>query len=307
MESKRVCYVILTCDKNKDRREAIENTWGKNSKNNTIWLTEELTAIKGYESCPYKYIEFFKSALILDYDWFVFVDDDTYVHVTKLESTLQSTSNNPVVKGLMIGEGYTGDRNNALYAEPTYSALEQGKQLTNPCKLVYVTGPKAPPGGYFLDCYGIYGYSYPQQFSFPHGGAGIVMNKAAVKTVSSYLRSLPTEDIPMAFHSDVTLAVWLNKTHITNIIDDESFNNGFRGVDVEVESLKAGKTFTCHYVLPTDMYKLHSALEKTDSKVDVEVSEVDLPLNTIGKIVWLITTTLSGVKNFFKNLFLDHV
>lgn len=261
----KICYVILTCDENQHRRRAIEQTWGKDVRHDIVWLTDDMSPkVKGYESCPHKYVTFFKNlSRKPKYDWYVFVDDDTYVHVSGINNIVSEQENDcSQVVGLMIGSGYEDSRNDHLYKQPTSDALAEGAKLTAyPCKWVYITGPKAPPGGWFLDCYGMYSTStasYSADFVFPHGGAGIIMNKNSVDDVSRYVST--TAEVPLSLHSDVSLAVWLAKSSDAKLRDDVRLFNGFRSLNDEINSIKRGNTVTCHYVTAPDMMSLYNAL-----------------------------------------------
>jgi len=59
-------------------------------------LEDSLTDVAGYESCPYKYLEFFLK-FEFSSDWYVFVDDDTYIHTNRLEEYLNNIPNSGCV------------------------------------------------------------------------------------------------------------------------------------------------------------------------------------------------------------------
>jgi hypothetical protein len=92
-----ICYIILTCEKYLPTRAAWqrENCFKHvNSKNlyyisckpgpNSVygWNTTD-----DYISCPLKYIEFFRN-MDLDYDWYVFIDDDTFIFPDRFSKML---------------------------------------------------------------------------------------------------------------------------------------------------------------------------------------------------------------------------
>jgi hypothetical protein len=105
----KLCYVILTCGKyiqtrcewqkntwlkNVDKDEnstyyylcSKENTNKENTNNNHHYL--HLDTFDTYESCPYKYIEFFKTMDVSSYDWIVFCDDDSYMFHNRVKNEL---------------------------------------------------------------------------------------------------------------------------------------------------------------------------------------------------------------------------
>ena len=95
----KICYIILTCEKYIDTRVNWQSaTCFKyinnkdcyylsckpvNCKKNIYgWYTKD-----DYTSCPDKYIAFFKN-LDLVYDWYVFIDDDTFIFPDRLQKFL---------------------------------------------------------------------------------------------------------------------------------------------------------------------------------------------------------------------------
>ena len=95
----KVCYIILTCEKyletrSRWQREYCFSTISPNdyyflsckpSKNSVYgWNT-----IDTYESCPLKYIAFFKN-MNLEYDWYVFIDDDGFVFPDRMYKALEN-------------------------------------------------------------------------------------------------------------------------------------------------------------------------------------------------------------------------
>lgn len=98
----RICYIILTCEKYiHTRREWQLQTMFKNfPKEDIYYLGHTMDpnnrifswgAYDTYDHLPYKFLLFF-THIKLDYDWYVFIDDDTYVFHDRLESMLQHKS-----------------------------------------------------------------------------------------------------------------------------------------------------------------------------------------------------------------------
>jgi len=97
-----VCYIILTCEKYLQTRakwqketcfkDVSENDCYflscKPSPPNTYgWNTED-----DYKSCIIKYVKFFQN-LTIKYDWYMFIDDDTYVFPNRVEQYLANYDN----------------------------------------------------------------------------------------------------------------------------------------------------------------------------------------------------------------------
>ena len=116
----RVCYIILTCQmflytrtkwqketflKDVDEKDVyfIANKdysfLGDYGSNIYGWNT-----LDRYEGCPLKYIRFFQN-MDLDYDWYVFIDDDSFIHTKHLNLFL--SKHNPEEK-LCMGKRING-------------------------------------------------------------------------------------------------------------------------------------------------------------------------------------------------------
>jgi hypothetical protein len=95
----RVAYIILTCKAYWETRAV----WQKNTVFSSVPLEDvyylghamkpderlfSWGAGDDYLSLPYKFADFFKYSQ-LDYDWFVLIDDDTYLYVDRLLSRLK--------------------------------------------------------------------------------------------------------------------------------------------------------------------------------------------------------------------------
>ena len=93
----RVCYIILTCEKyiptrvrwqketcfrNSDLKDCYFLSCKNGEKSVYGWNTAD-----DYPSCITKYIKFFQN-MDLDYDWYMFIDDDTFVFPNRVEQFL---------------------------------------------------------------------------------------------------------------------------------------------------------------------------------------------------------------------------
>jgi hypothetical protein len=82
-----VCYIVLTCEAYLHTRAAwqkkycqLPNAWylsGKSGPGNVHGWGQETG--DDYNSCPLKYIAMFRKLELPVFDWYVFVDDDTFV------------------------------------------------------------------------------------------------------------------------------------------------------------------------------------------------------------------------------------
>lgn len=94
----RVCYIVLTCEKYvTTRREWQLATMFKHFPKEDIYYLGHMMDVDRrifswgagdeYDKLPYKFLYFFKN-MLLDYDWYVFIDDDTFVFHDRLVSFL---------------------------------------------------------------------------------------------------------------------------------------------------------------------------------------------------------------------------
>lgn len=94
----KICYIILTCENYlSSRAKFLLETSLKNVNSTDIyflscksikpniygWNTDD-----NYESCPLKYVRFFQN-MTIDYDWYFFMDDDTFVFPDRLNSFVE--------------------------------------------------------------------------------------------------------------------------------------------------------------------------------------------------------------------------
>ena len=96
----KICYIISTCDKYLDNRVKYQmDTFLSNiDKNDIYYLTSKANIEKrqfGWNcmddptNITWKYIHFIKNMKdILQYDWYIFIDDDTFVFIDRLENLL---------------------------------------------------------------------------------------------------------------------------------------------------------------------------------------------------------------------------
>ncbi len=105
-----ICYIILTCEKFLPTRAKWqrENCFKKFNPKNLYYISCKPgpNSVYGwntpddYISCPLKYIEFFIN-MDLDYDWYVFIDDDTFVFPHRFSKMLSKFDH---TKNLYLGQ-----------------------------------------------------------------------------------------------------------------------------------------------------------------------------------------------------------
>jgi Fringe-like len=98
-----ICYIILTCELYiPTRAKYLLETSLKNVNPNDIYFLSCKSSqpnvygwntADNYESCPLKYVRFFQN-MKLDYDWYYFMDDDTFVFPNRLSTFLQQYNKN---------------------------------------------------------------------------------------------------------------------------------------------------------------------------------------------------------------------
>ena len=102
----KVCYIISTCNKYLDNRVIYQmNSFLKHvNRNDIYYLTQNMNiearqfgwgASDTFEDLTYKYIDFFKNMKIENlYDWYIFIDDDTFVFHNRLIKLLENYNYN---------------------------------------------------------------------------------------------------------------------------------------------------------------------------------------------------------------------
>ena len=129
------CYIILTCEKylNTRAKWVLENSLHKVDKKDIYFLSCEpkepniygWNTPDNYEGCPMKYIKFFQN-MTLDYDWYFFMDDDTFIFTDRLNEFISKYDKNEPL--------YIGNRCEN-YSFPIYMSGGSGFLLTKPLYL----------------------------------------------------------------------------------------------------------------------------------------------------------------------------
>ncbi len=109
----RLCYIVLTCQKYLDTRvEWQKKTVFQNvDPRDIFYLGPYMDIMKqmyswgagdDYQSLPYKFYDFFRK-IQLDYDWFMLIDDDTFVYHDRLmKYLLKYNSNDFIAEGRLL-------------------------------------------------------------------------------------------------------------------------------------------------------------------------------------------------------------
>ena len=98
----KLCYIISTCDKYLETRVKyqMETFLSNANKNDIFYLTSKSNinkrqfgwnCVDDEKNITWKYIHFiYNMQTILDYDWYIFIDDDTFVFIDRLKQLLNS-------------------------------------------------------------------------------------------------------------------------------------------------------------------------------------------------------------------------
>jgi hypothetical protein len=105
----KICYIILTCENYLPTRATWlrENSLKYTNPSDYYFLSCKpgpnsvygWNTADDYNSCPWKYIEFFRN-MDLDYDWYVFLDDDAFVLTNRYRENLYKLDH---TKSLYLG------------------------------------------------------------------------------------------------------------------------------------------------------------------------------------------------------------
>lgn len=95
----RIAYIVLTCEKYVNTRVPwqLRTVFRDVPREDIYYLAHTMDpenrlfswgADDSYNGLPYKYTDFFRYANLTGYDWFVLMDDDTYVFCDRLEKAV---------------------------------------------------------------------------------------------------------------------------------------------------------------------------------------------------------------------------
>jgi hypothetical protein len=221
--------IVLTCDKYIDTRvKSIQNSYGiginikfltdsSNYKDNSIIGYD---TPKTYDGIQDKYYNFFKNYDFSNYDYYFFVDDDTFVNKKNLQS---------------------------LNLPPS----EEKFCICRICKLNEdATDYHGNYTGYPL--YKISGKNSYLPLDYPSGGSGFIISKTVCIEIQNYLKNNDYNLIEKSGHSDVTIGFWMRSVGVKIIPSDEFWwekpenlvNQKYHIFDSNTEK----KAITFHYV-----------------------------------------------------------
>lgn len=227
----KTLFIVLTCDMYLDSRvHAIQNTWGKIA--NVIFLTDTestdkeilgYNTTKNYDGIQEKYLNLFTKYNFDNYDYYFFVDDDTFVNLTNF-SKLELPSPN---------DNFSFMRKLVLNPDGTD---KDGNQT-----------------GYPL--FKIKGHNSNLPLIHPSGGAGYIVSQKTCKLIQNYLKEIGSL-APSSGHGDVTLGFWIRNVNSHIIFSDILW---WEKPEVCIEYGFDYKTFlTIHYITPKLMYDFNS-------------------------------------------------
>lgn len=225
----RTLFVVLTCDKYVETRvKNIKETWGSNS--NVVYLSDNthMGGVVGY-STPQtyagiqdKYRCFFRNYSFDEYDYYFFVDDDTFVNLDFYDSYLLPQMEN----FCFCRYGYLGVHGEDLSGKWT---------------------------GYNFNT--ISGIDTHMPLYYPGGGAGFILDKSGINKIKDRLNALYESDIPRSGHSDVTVGFWIRMCGL-ELINSELLNYT-NPEDFSHNEDKIKSNITYHYVTMDRMIELN--------------------------------------------------
>ncbi len=183
MSYKNTLFVVLSCDKYINTRvEGIKNSWGKNL--NKLFLVDTSTNIneligydtpQTYDGIQDKYYNFFLNYDFTKYDYYFFVDDDTFVNLTEFNNLKLPNKD----------ELYCIGRE--LHLNPNGSD-KWGNNTGYPMQKIKGNNTNLP-------------------LVYPSGGAGFITTQKSCIEIQSYLKNIG-DNKPISGHSDVTFGFW---------------------------------------------------------------------------------------------------
>ena len=184
-------FVVLTCDSYLDSRVVdLRNTFLSNQ--NRVFLSDTISHLedvvgyntpKNYDGIQDKYIQFFKNYDFSKFEYYFFIDDDTFVNVSNLQKLkLPDSSEKHCIYRLC----YLSERGLDYHGNNTGYPIFKIKNASLP---VY----------------------------HPSGGSGFILTKECCLKLQSYLNNLEYNKIPISGHSDVTIGFWLRECNVNMI------------------------------------------------------------------------------------------
>lgn len=240
MIADKIQVVTLTCDQYLDTRvPAVKETFGQNF--DTIFLTdtpfdEEIVGYntpKNYDGIQQKYTQFFLNHDFTKFDYYFFVDDDTYINHNNINN-LGLDELDPEERFCLLRLLYLGETGLDMHGRQTGYPMHKIKGKNTQLPLYH-----------------------------PSGGAGFVLSRAACLSIQNFLKQVDEESLPQSGHSDVTVAFWMRECGVKLLPSDKLWWNNpeslyqeyYSGFTEELE--KSAVTF--HYMTPERMRAMYQS------------------------------------------------
>lgn len=229
--------VVLTCDLYLDTRvKSIQNTWGKLI--DTIFLTDSensqkdiigYNTPKNYDGIQDKYLNFFKKFNFKKYDYYFFVDDDTFINIENLKSLKipSSEDNFAYIRRLVLNPDGTDKDGN-------YTGYPMNK---------------------------LRGYNIQLPLTHPSGGAGYILSKKTTLEIKKYLE-FAGNTVSLSGHGDVTLGFWLRNVGSNLIFSEDLWWE--KPKECEPFGFNEKTFLTLHYVNEELMYKYNKKYNRNE-------------------------------------------
>ncbi len=186
-------FVILTCDNYLSTRvKSQRETFLANQKR--IFLTDSSNlniddvigydTPKNYDGIQRKYYEFFRN-YSFDDEYYFFIDDDTFVITDRIKNLYLKS---PDEKFCIFRQAYLDQNGLDLFGNYT---------------------------GYPM--YKISGIGCQLPISYPSGGSGFIISRAACRSIKEFVNKTTFEQIAKSGHSDVTIGFWLRYCEVEMI------------------------------------------------------------------------------------------
>lgn len=191
---KNIEFIVLTCDLYLDTRvKSIKNTWGKNV--NIKYLSdtplEEKNIIgyntqKNYNGIYDKYYNFFKKNDFTKFDYYFFVDDDTFVNLNNLSKLYLPSKNEAFFTGRLLCLNENGTD---LWGNQTGTNVKQ-----------------------------IYGENVQLPLYYTSGGSGFIISQNGCLLIQNYLNKV--NNPPKCIFGDVSVGFWCRNSGVKLIPND---------------------------------------------------------------------------------------
>jgi hypothetical protein len=233
-------YIILTCEKyHNTRLKVILETWGKDIDITFISDVAINDKIIGYDYLPkdysflsLRYIEYIKTLNEINYDWYIFADDDTFINIDNINKLLENKDRNS-----LISFGHTGELN-------IDGTDANGNQTGFPLSSIKGKNTLLP-------------------LTYYSGGAGFILSNISMRKISEYIKMSNIDEIPSSYNSDVTFGFWLMNNNIE--INDIKGFWWTNPDDLKHNDSQLVESYSYHYIDEKNMKLLYEKLHNNAS------------------------------------------